>query len=147
MHVWGAVDLMIYLAKKILVTQYQPRAMTFVLAWYNLISLISHCLLNISKVTVHCSQNFSFLEIRIQNGDLKTLFHCSSLTFHRAAEKAMDFLTEKYLPAGGGGVAVKIIWTHLINIASLLFFSRQNISLCQLQDCVSIPALQICLKQ
>ena len=32
--------------KKIMVTQYQPRAMTFVLAWYNLISLISHCLIS-----------------------------------------------------------------------------------------------------
>ena len=32
MHDWGAVDLRIYLAKKIMVTQYQPRAMTFVLA-------------------------------------------------------------------------------------------------------------------
>ena len=31
--------------QKIMVTQYQPRAMTFVLAWENLISLISHCLL------------------------------------------------------------------------------------------------------
>ena len=30
--------------KKIMVTQYQPRAMSFVLAWYNLISLILHCL-------------------------------------------------------------------------------------------------------
>ena len=45
MHAWGAVDLRIYLAKKIMVTQYQPRAMNFVLTWYNLISFILHCLL------------------------------------------------------------------------------------------------------
>ena len=32
--------------KKIIVTQYQPRAMIFVLTWYNLISLISHCLIS-----------------------------------------------------------------------------------------------------
>ena len=32
MHTWDAVDLRIYLAKKIMVTQYQPRAMIFVLA-------------------------------------------------------------------------------------------------------------------
>ena len=31
MHAWGAVDLRIYLAKKIMVTQYQPRAMICVL--------------------------------------------------------------------------------------------------------------------
>ena len=30
--------------KKIMVTKYQPRTMIFVLTWYNLISLISHCL-------------------------------------------------------------------------------------------------------
>ena len=35
---------------KIVVSQYQPRAMTFVLAWYNLISLISHCLLTTHKI-------------------------------------------------------------------------------------------------
>ena len=32
---------------KIMVTQYQPRALIFVLTGYNLISLISHCLLSI----------------------------------------------------------------------------------------------------
>ena len=31
MHAWGAVDLKIYLAQKIMFTQYQPRAMIFVL--------------------------------------------------------------------------------------------------------------------
>ena len=31
--------------KNIMGTQYQPRAMIFVLTWYNLISLISHCLI------------------------------------------------------------------------------------------------------
>ena len=41
----GSSDLRIYLAKKIMVTQYQPKAMKFVLTWYNLISLISHCLI------------------------------------------------------------------------------------------------------
>ena len=32
--------------KKIMVSQYQPRAMIFVITWYNLISLRSHCLLS-----------------------------------------------------------------------------------------------------
>ena len=32
MHVWESVDLRVYSAKKNMVTQYQPRAMTFFLA-------------------------------------------------------------------------------------------------------------------
>ena len=65
MHAWGVVDLRIYLAQQIMVTQYQPWAMTFVLTWHNLIPLISHCLTVLSK----CLS-------RQNNGILYLLFKC-----------------------------------------------------------------------
>ena len=44
-HALRAVDFRIYLAHMIMVTQYQPRAMIFVLNWKNLIFLIYYHLL------------------------------------------------------------------------------------------------------
>ena len=66
--------------KKIMVTQYQPRAMTFVLAWYNLISLISHCLALERGVwrTILCYLNtphvsYHFGNLGTQGGGICTL--------------------------------------------------------------------------
>ena len=45
MHDLEAVDIRIFWQQQIMVTQYKPRAMIFVLTCENLTSLILHCLL------------------------------------------------------------------------------------------------------
>ena len=50
------------------------------------------------KILGHTSiqqQISAFQGFQIQNGDLKTIFHCSSSTIHRAAETAVSIYSGK----------------------------------------------------
>ena len=52
MHGQGAMDFTLVGHQNIMVTQYQPRAMSFILTWQNFITLISHCLIY-TTCTIH----------------------------------------------------------------------------------------------
>ena len=71
MHALEAVDIRIYLSQKIMITQYKPRAMNFVLTWENLISLILHCLIHLCRSSFCTDSSIHCLSQTLKAGKLK----------------------------------------------------------------------------
>jgi hypothetical protein len=57
-------------------------------------------------------QILAFQSFQIQNGDLKTIFHCSSSTIHRAAETAVSpsFWDDKWTTNGDNFFLSLLLW-------------------------------------
>ena len=75
--------------QNIMITQYLPRAMSFILTWQNLITLISHCLLYIQLFTTFSATN----SIGYYKNTILSLF--SGLSLPRLIKHILLFLEHK----------------------------------------------------